>query len=219
MKCKSVLHVVLPSICSLIASLPVYSSPVQFETNFYEFIAAEGISWQDANVAATNSTFGNINGYLTTITKEAESNFLMGQFATFSGFAGAWLGGEVNTSGAGIWTTGSEIGQIFSQGGSAVSGVYANWGGVEPNGSYPSFAYMNIGTPINGVITGQWADATNGVASSDDLIKGYFVEYASPVPLPPALLLYITGVGGLAGFRLGKKTRLSTKALSNTHSV
>jgi hypothetical protein len=65
---------------------------------------------------------------------------------------------------------------------------------------------MNIGTPLNGVIlTGQWADAANGVASPGDPIKGYFVEY-SPVPLPPALLLFGTGLGGLAVFGFRRKT-------------
>jgi len=222
MKRKSVLSVLLPSICSLVASLPVYSAPTQFGTNFYDFVSAEGISWQDANNAAASSAFGNVNGYLATITSAAENNFLMGQFAAFSGFAGAWLGGEVNTSGTGIWMTGPETGQIFSQGGSAVSGAYANWGGIEPNGPFPSFAYMNIGTsfpvpyPPGIFYTGQWADAANGVASSGDPIKGYFVEYTTPVPLPPAILLFVTGIGGVAGFGLRKKTRLSAKLLSNS---
>jgi hypothetical protein len=117
MKCKSVLSVLLPSICSFAVSLPVYSSPVQFGANFYDFVGAEGINWQDAKNVAASSTFGNLNGSLTTITSVAENNFLMGQFAVFSGFSGAWLGGEVNASGTGIWMTGQETGQIFSQGG------------------------------------------------------------------------------------------------------
>ena len=210
MKFKSVLSVLLPSLLCLAASVPVYSSPIQFGTNFYDFVGAEGISWQDANNAAASSTFGNINGSLATITSEAENNFLRGQFATFSSFSGAWLGGQVNTSGTGIWVTGQETGQTFSQGGSALSGTYANWGGVEPNGSFPSFAYMNIGAPLNGVIlTGQWADSAKGIASPGDPIKGYFVEY-SPVPLPPSILLFAVGITGLARFGIRRKTLLAT---------
>ena len=173
-------HLLLGSFLLLCLNVNVYATPIQFGANYFDFVNADGISWQDAENAAQNSIFDNVNGYLATIISSSENSFLVSQFATFTDFSGAWLGGEVNLSGTGIWNTGPEIGQIFSQGGTAVSGAYANWGGSEPNGSFPSFAYMNIGILNYGISTGQWADAVAGVASSGDPIRGYFVEY-SPV--------------------------------------
>lgn len=189
--CKSILSVFLISTCGL-ASFPAYASPIQFGANFYDFVSAENITWQDAKNAAASSTFMGLNGYLATITSAAENSFLMGQFAGFSGFAGSWLGGEVNAFGTGKWRAGPESSQTFSQGNVSASGAYANWGGVEPN-SVLSAAYMNVGTTEHLVNTGQWADAANGVASAGDPIKGYFVEYSAAVVHASPVNLALTG--------------------------
>ena len=166
------------------ADFSAEAAPIQFGSHFYDFVTNNLISWQNASNAAASSSFMGVNGHLATVMSAEENNFLSYNFATFTGFAGAWLGGQVNISNTGYWVVGPEAGQPFSQGGSAVSGAYANWGGIEPNNA-PSCPYMNIGTFYAGIHTGQWADAANGLASLDnDPVMGYFVEYEFPVPAP-----------------------------------
>jgi hypothetical protein len=172
----------LYGMCS--SELTAEAMPIQFGSHYYDFVTNNLISWQNASNAAAASSFMGVNGHLATVMSAAENNFLSNNFATFTGFAGAWLGGQVNSSNTGYWGVGPEAGQPFSQGRSAVSGAYANWGGIEPNNA-PSCPYMNIGTLYAGINTGQWADAANGLASGyNDPVMGYFVEYEFPVPAP-----------------------------------
>jgi hypothetical protein len=161
----------------MLAMVQAEAQPIQFGSHFYEFVPVAGISWQDANAAASGRTFNGTNGYLATILSAAENSFLSDNYATYSSFAGAWLGGQVNSDDTGYWAVGPEAGQVFSQVQQAVGGAYANWGGIEPNNA-PSAPYMNIGTVFAGIQTGQWADAANGVASfPGDPVQGFFVEY------------------------------------------
>jgi len=181
------------------ASIPARAVPLQFGSNFYEFVSADFISWQSAKTSAESSVFMGSAGYLATITSAAENDFIANHFATFSVFSGAWIGGQVSSSGVGTWATGPEAGQVFSQGGLAVSGAYANWGGIEPNSppdNKPSAAYMNVGSAFapNFLITGEWADADYGIASSGDPIRGYIVEY-SGVSVPVTSTQWLLGIG------------------------
>lgn len=193
------------------------AAPVQFGSNYYDFVSADDISWAAANTAASASVYLGLNGHLATVTSSAENSFLASNFATFSGFAGGWLGGQVTGSGSGgigSWVVGPEAGQQFSLGGSAVLGAYANWGGIEPNNA-PSAVYMNLGTLFAGIGPGQWADALNGLSSGGDPIRGYLVEYENAaVPIPAALPLFATGIGvmGLLGWR--RKKRKNAAALA-----
>ena len=175
---------------------PARALPVQYGSNYYEYVAGAGISWNAAKTAAAAMSFNTAAGHLAIVTSGGENTFLKSLIATFGGFAGAWLGGDVNASGAGFWRVGPENGQQFSQGGGSFGGMYENWGGIEPNngatGGGPSAAYMNIGPLFAGIATEQWADAALGLSHpSNDPIQGYFVEYefaAVPEPLGIALL-------------------------------
>jgi hypothetical protein len=177
--------------------------PVQFESNYYEFISAPGISWAAAEAAAASMSYLGATGYLATDTSAAENSFLLSLVpTTYSGFSGAWLGGEVfggagpggqgePDGGSAYWQFGPLTGQQFSVGQNAVPGAYANWGGHEPNDSFVfSAVYINVGVEGEfGIQHGQWADAANGLASGDpiitgDNIVGYFVEFT---PVPPAV--------------------------------
>ena len=201
-----------------------WASPIQFGSNYYDFVATNGINWADANTAASASIFGGVNGHLATITSAAENNFIATGVADFSAYinllAIAWLGATVDSSGVASWVVGPEAGQQFSQGQTPLNSMYTNWGGIEPNNP-PSAMDMQIGT-LNwfGITQGKWGDAQNGLADISgcsggpgfcDPIVGYFVEYEA-TPLPAALPLFVTGLGalGLLGWRRKRKAAALT---------
>jgi len=113
-----------------------------FEENghLYEFVAAQDISWEDARDAAAARTLGGLQGYLATITTQAENDFIQTKLEGRGWLGGREVGG-VNT-GEWRWVTGPEAsledgsGLQFwdgNIGGSAIDGVYQNWREGEPN--------------------------------------------------------------------------------------
>jgi hypothetical protein len=178
------------------------AAPIQFGDNFYEYIPDEAVSWAEASTAASADIFNGMQGHLATITTAAENSFLQGLNAPLPGFQGAWLGGAVNGSNQASWAVGPEAGQLIS---------FNNFGGVEPNDG-PGNIYMNIGLLFAGIANGQWADAANGLNSSGNPIAGYFVEYESVVttPLPAALPLLLTGLGGIGFLGWRRKQQAAT---------
>lgn len=168
-------------------------APIQFGTNFYEFVPASGMTWQTAATAAASRTWLGRAGHLATITSAAENAFLAANFATYATTVGIWLGGQVDATGAGRWSVGPDAGVQFSQGQASVGGRYTNWGGIEPNNA-PSFLWMNGGPAFANIGRGQWADDDNGVPSPADPVIGYLVEYETP-----AWYAYGSGCSGSNG--------------------
>jgi hypothetical protein len=178
----------------LFASATLEAAPVQFGSHSYEFIqvtnpfTGSNNSWFTASAAASASVFNGANGYLATITSQAENDFLFSLVSgSFTGFNGAWLGGKAPEG----WLTGPETGQTFT---------YTNWGGIEPNNA--SYAYMNIGTSTFGIGAGQWADDSfpDGFPEpGTNPVIGYFVEYdTATVPEPSSLVLVAIGLAVMA---------------------
>lgn len=155
--------------------------------HYYQYIPNIGITWQNAKIAADNSTYYGLQGYLATITSLDEVQ-ISGIQATGAG----WIGGsDQEIEGTWKWITGPEAGTIF-------------WNGLA-NGSSPNFAYWNNGEPNStgnedyahvtapGVgIPGSWNDLSNtGENSGDYQPKGYIVEYGG-MPNDPVLQISTT---------------------------
>jgi hypothetical protein len=193
-------------------AVPALSDPIQFGSDYFEYVSDPGVSWTTAEANAASLSFLGATGYLAVVTSAAENNFLATNFTIFTTFEGAWLGGECNASAACFWETGPLAGQQFSQGQASFGGAYVNWGGIEPNNS-PSAAFLNIGTPYADIANGQWADSADGLSRGGDPIQGYIVEF-SPVSVPgpiagAGLPGLIFASGGLLAWGRRKRCALS----------
>jgi hypothetical protein len=182
-------------------AVPALSDPIQFGSDYFEYVSDPGVSWATAEANAASLSFLGATGYLAVVTSAAQNNFLAANFTiSATSFEGAWLGGECNASDACFWETGPVAGQQFSQGQTSVNGAYVNFGGIEPNNP-PSAIYLNIGfSGYAGIANGEWADALGGVTTNGfDPVQGYLVEF-SPVPGPiagaglPGLIAACTGL-------------------------
>ncbi len=90
------------------------------------------IDWVSARIAAENRSLDGLQGYLVTITSEAENQFIKDRVNTDS-----WIGAsDDEEEGVWKWVTGPEAGQQFWQGlgnGQQIGGRYNNWASGEPN--------------------------------------------------------------------------------------
>jgi len=167
---------------------PAMAAPTFFAGtgHYYEFVAGS-FTWTAALAGAATRSFdpgtGVLQGYLATVTSEAENVFL----ASLS--IDGWLAGtDQVTEGTWLWAAGPETGVNFWTGG--------------PGGSTTTFAAWNIGEPNNAGEedhlhrnSGTWNDLPNGFT------RGYYVEYGGldqvSVPEPAALGLIGLGLATL----------------------
>ncbi|MDT0622336.1 T9SS type B sorting domain-containing protein [Croceitalea vernalis] len=171
-------------------SLTVGSANYLPETDhYYEYVPFIGIPWDDARDAAANRTFFGLQGYLVTITSQAEAQ-LSGEQAAGTG----WIGGsDSQQEGVWRWETGPETGEVFWNGGiNGTSPNFAFWNNQEPNNvggeNGVGEDYAHITAPGVG-IPGSWNDLRlTGETSGDYQPKGYVVEYGG-LPGDPVLNL------------------------------
>jgi hypothetical protein len=141
----------------------------------YQYVAGP-VTWSQAQTAAAASSKYGAQGYLATITSQAENDFIATQLKSDS-----WIGAsDAAVEGTWDWVTGPESGEQFWQGNgqnagsNTVNGMYAHWNnpvtggtGQEPNDSggnedCAEFYYSN---------NGLW----NDLNCSNTL--GYIIEY------------------------------------------
>ena len=128
----------------------------------YYKITSTSSNWLPAKVAASSSSYYGSQGYLVTMTSQAENTFvsrLIGQ--------NSWMGAsddyqqineavgytlytnQANSEGKWYWVTGPEKGTQMSTANQVnISGIYQNWGGGEPNnagGEHCLHIYSNNG--------------------------------------------------------------------------
>jgi Lectin C-type domain len=180
-----------------IATTTLSGAPVQWPSSsggndhYYEaFAVPDGISWPDANAAASSS-----GGYLATITSSAENDFV---FALINSAAfwknvgadsrGPWLGafqppGSDEPAGGWQWVTGEPF-------------AFTNWAAGEPNNFFDesSLHYLAQG---NDNTASTWNDLVADTGVDNPL--GYIVE---TVPEPTSIVLMTLATCALAFGRL-----------------
>lgn len=189
--------------------------------HYYLYIPNLGIKWSDARIAAQNSTYYGLQGYLATITSAEEAQ-IAGEQTTGAG----WIGGSDEAAeGTWKWMTGPEAGLTFWQGNfTGFTTNYAFWNTGEPNNQGGSENYAHVTAPGVG-LTGSWNDLSDtGSTSGDYQPKGYIVEYGG-MPGDPILqiststLLTIASITSSNGaVRCGSGT-VNLQAVSNTGTV
>ncbi len=159
--------------------------------HYYEFVSSPGITWTDANTAASARTYFGLQGYLATLTNQEEADF---SGAQASGFG--WIGAsDAAVEGEWRWVTGPEAGTLFWDGTySGTEVTFANWNGSEPNdwGSGEDYAHIADPSVIRGSgVLGSWNDLSNNGGGGPYASKGYVVEYGG-MPGDPTLNISAT---------------------------
>lgn len=157
--------------------------------HWYEYVD-DNVNWPTAFVAANASSFMGMQGYLATITSDAENIFA--SFIVAGGDQVAWLGGSDDGDGnEGVWSwrNGPEAGQVFWNNGATL--IYANWNPSEPNNCCggENFLQTNFATPMG------WND--HGGPGNPQQLNGYVIEYSGA-----AVALPVSGTAWLAAVPL-----------------
>ncbi|HXG54892.1 MAG TPA: lectin-like protein [Vicinamibacterales bacterium] len=130
---------------------------------FYEYVQAGGLSWTQAEAAASQRTYNGIAGRLVTISSAAENQFVNG--LRLDGPMRAWIGLRDSDG-----TDGGTFGWISNE-----TVTYTNWAPGEPNNSSTEF-WVEMFTD------GGWNN--NVLLDPIYPTAGYVVEYAPVAPAP-----------------------------------
>jgi hypothetical protein len=176
--------VVTPIMFCALTTTAVADFQFTFDGHVYEVVTS-GLTWEDASTAAQNKTMNGAPGYLARIDSDEENNEIFSQISINidqadyqntsapdgGGASYIWLGAnDKETEGEWIWV---DNGVQFWQGdsaGSAVGGLYNNWG-QEPddfNGQDAAGIALND-WPFG--VAGQWNDV-----DTDNMLF-YIIEY------------------------------------------
>lgn len=157
--------------------------------SFYQYVSS-GTTFSGAYSAAQGTTLNGVSGHMVTIGSQTENDYVF----SLTGGAETWIGAsDSQVDGEWRWLTGDESQTSFWLGdgsGSAQSGLFANWGGADPNGGSGATAaimnnagtwYDRADTESHGYVI-EWeiglfsdddsADILNG-DNGDDILYGY----------------------------------------------
>lgn len=189
--------------------------------HYYLYIPNLGIRWTAAKVAAENTTYYGLQGYLATLTSAEEAQ-IAGEQTTGAG----WIGGnDADTEGVWKWVTGPEAGTVFWNGAATGSTPnFAFWNNSEPNDFQGNEDYAHI-TAVGVGIPGSWNDLPDaGDVSGNYQPKGYIVEYGG-MPGDPVLQiststsLSIPSLSSTTAATRCEPGTLTLQAVSNTGNV
>lgn len=190
----------------LAAPSVVSAQPVQWSVaaggngNWYQYVPSISIfdglyTFDAARSAALSSTHLGLQGYLATVTSEAEQEFINGSFAYLLGFgasSNAWLGAsDADVEGEWRWLDGPEAGQLIS---------YTNWRAGQPVNAQGFEDHDLLALSI----VAASPPTTYGWTSLPPSARtfGYLIEYGSgniatvPEPDMPAMLAVGLGMLG-----------------------
>ena len=145
--------------------------------HYYEFVSDPSITWTAANSAASGMTLFGLQGYLTTVSSQAENDFISAKLQ-----GEGWMGAsDAALEGTWQWVTGPEAGTTFCIGNDncvPVGGAYTHWDDGEPNDA-DNEDYGHF------LSDGYW----NDYAYNNAFIDGFVVEYGGMESDP---VLYLT---------------------------
>ncbi|MFW6290308.1 MAG: C-type lectin domain-containing protein, partial [Mariniphaga sp.] len=164
--------------------------------HFYRFIPQVDIAWDEARDAAAELTYYGLQGYLATITSEAENDFI---WTKIDGLG--WIGAtDKDNEGTWEWATGPEAGTVFWQGnasGAPVGDNYSNWSEGEPNDNYgEDYAHINQDSNKEDKTWNDLRIGGDGIPGSAYRSQGYVVEFGG-MPDDPELKLSASAVIGV----------------------
>jgi hypothetical protein len=184
------------------------AGPILWSGNgaYFQLVSpASGITWTDADAAASAATYLGLNGHLATITSQAEFNFIVANFPTNFTWIGLYdpIGGGDGNGGPGsqhaaefVWADGEPV-------------SYTAWLANEPNNAADGGENYTWYEQRNGVWG--WNDYQNlaaAVTGADPSPPtSYLIEYSVPEPGAHAFIALV----GL-GFLL-RRRRLSSEFL------
>ncbi len=180
---------------SLVSFVGILAAPIQWAGNghYYQFVST-GSTFSQARAAALASTFMGMQGYLVTITSQAENEFVHSLTST-----GVWAGGsDAAVEGEWRWLDGPEAGQLFWTGGpGGTASGYANWNGGEPNNvGDEDVLQLNRFAPA---LT--WNDWVDGAS------QNYIIEYSRGNVVVPEPSSFVLAGAAVVGFALLRRKR------------
>ena len=200
--------------------------------HYYEYISDVGVTWLEAKSKAELRTYFGLQGYLTTITTEDESQ-LVGEQSQGTGWIGA---SDEESEGVWKWVTGPEAGSTFWFGeeNGTTFGTdlpFANWNNLnEPNNSqggtehYAHIVSPNL-VPLGQARLGTWNDLPNeGVFGGNFFPQGYIVEYGGMagdpiVNISASTKIFVPTVDSITGAEICNPGSLTLEASSSFGSI